>query len=190
MKLNYTILFIEDDKASLDDSIEELMEWDRTLNIIPSETGERLEVVLKNPLDMVVCDFNLGTEHFDGIDIIQRIRSINKYCKVIFYTGVEPQITRERFRDLLKYHICRYVVREELEDVITEEIKEGMDILSIIDRWLTYYDKDDADLSFLGSHFEEKKLSDIAVEVRKKSKLGQEFSKEFTTIMLNYMGLE
>ncbi len=184
MKLKYTILWIEDDETYLENRKEDLIEKDSSLNVILSTNGKDIEKNLDEPLDMVVCDYNLEDRSMTGIDIIKKIREKNKYCKVIFYTGYMDDIKLNELIELIKYNIYRFEERDNIEDVVFEEIGRGNEIISIIDRWLTYYDKNDETLSFLGDNFKEKRLSEIAKEVRLQTKQGQDFINELTKVIL------
>ena len=134
-----------------------------------------------------VCDYELRGNLKTGIDIIGYIRENNSYCKVLFYTGLLDTIAKEELIQLLHYNNCRFVERNDIDNEISEEIEEGITLLSIIDRWLIYYNRDDFQFTDMGDDFNEMTSNEIAHEVRCQSRKGIEFVRKLTRIMLTLL---
>jgi DNA-binding NarL/FixJ family response regulator len=184
---------VEDNQTFLEHRIEKLKEEIKNINIISSEDGikcndgRKIDEILQQPLDMAVLDYELSDSRETGISTVKKIRKSNKYCKLIFYTGLMDEIKKEELLELMDYNIYRFIDRNELKEILTKEIETGFDIISIIDRWLFYYDKDDFTFTELGDKFKDKRLSEIAREVRLQTSIGQEFVTELTKTIFNLL---
>lgn len=188
MEIN--IIWIEDDKDWQEGQEKELREEipDFELHVKHTKCGDNIESLLKNPVDFVLCDWRLKENNNNlAIDLVKRIRKNNRYCRIVFYSGFLDEIKKEQLFRLIRSNICRLVDREDLKDVVKEEIKSGLTIVAIIDKWLTYYGKDKEKFTFsvLGEEFRNKNIKRLVSEVRKGSPLGQKFTYEITKCMLS-----
>lgn len=193
MEIN--IIWIEDNQEWQENQERELKEEVQgfRLSVKYSKHGEKIENLLDDPVDFVLCDWRLKEKNNNNnlaVDLIKKVRNKNKYCRIIFYSGYLGNIEKEQLVELIKSNICRFVERKYLTDVVKEEISSGLTIVAIIDKWLTYFGRDKKKFTFsaLGEEFKDKDIRSLLSEIRKGSIIGQRFTRELTKFMLSMVG--
>jgi CheY-like chemotaxis protein len=99
MKLEYTILWIENDQFwfdSIEDDVRDILENERFIPEIRLEhDGSNILTLLKNnQWDLILVDYNLGKNKDKGDSIIEKIRN-NQFTSIIFYSQAGPEKLRQ-----------------------------------------------------------------------------------------------
>jgi CheY-like chemotaxis protein len=95
MKLEYRILWFDDDQDLVNDYKPDLERFLEELGFSPRIDhfldGRDLEKLLLRNYDLIMTDLNLG-EHETGQKLIEKIRSNQIYTEVLFYSGNDHEI--------------------------------------------------------------------------------------------------
>jgi two-component system chemotaxis response regulator CheY len=107
-----TILLVDDQRPArniLKNSLVDLKLF-RGYNFLEAENyNEALELVQEYPVDLVLLDWNLGTEK-TGLDILKEIRKIEK-CKQVPIIMVTSEIAKSNIIEALKAGANDYVLK-------------------------------------------------------------------------------
>ena len=141
MKIEYKVLWFEDQFESMEGYFERLQELVRSQGFIPefthrgnvTQTGiEELSYQLNNynPYDLIIFDCDLGAESSSGLDIAAGLRR-RIYTDMIFYSGKAPT----ELRKLLYEHkidgvfiVHRDNFYDEIEPIVDAHIKKMSDL--------------------------------------------------------------
>jgi len=104
-KLNYNILFIEDEQALREvfcDTLNKLYK-----KVFEASNGlEALDIFQNNKIDIVVTDINMP--NMDGIEFLRELRKIDQNCKIIILTAFT---NTEYLLDATELNITKYLVK-------------------------------------------------------------------------------
>lgn len=100
MRLKYKILWIENEKDWVDSIYDQIQEH---LSDLGFEFEKKLiakeeESVNYDEYDLILMDLNLA-EQPNGAELIERIRNLNVFTDIVFYSSVEIDILREKGRE-------------------------------------------------------------------------------------------
>jgi hypothetical protein len=133
MKLNYNILWIDDNHdylAGYKEDISDFLEKaGLNMEVTPLPNGDMLEKLIEsdsiNDFDMVLMDWNLGEEKARGDDLAQRIRS-KFYVEIVFYSAVETEELRVAIANKRVDGVYCASRTNDFLEVIKEVIKVGI----------------------------------------------------------------
>lgn len=104
-KLNYNILFIEDEQALREvfcDTLNKIYK-----KVFEASNGlEALDIFQNNKVDIVVTDINMP--NMDGIEFLKELRKIDQNCKIIILTAYT---NTEYLLDATELNITKYLVK-------------------------------------------------------------------------------
>lgn len=144
MKLEYKVLWFEDQFEHIEGDVERVKEYVRSFGFEPnfvhkdkisSSEIESLSAALDNynPYDLIIFDYDLGSGSETGLDIAHHLR--NKiYTDMVFYSG---QIPRELRRVLYEkevdgvFIVHRDDFYDDIERIIEDHIKRMSDINNV-----------------------------------------------------------
>lgn len=160
MKLNYTVLWIDDQPENSRDHIEGIghLLQDLGFNMITVEkkgfTEVELEALAKelavyNKYDLILFDYNLGERKKDGAEIAASLRQ-TIYTDMVFYSGgSSPKELLKKLSDEFVpgvFVVSRTNLGEDIEPIICDQVKRFCDLnsmrgvvldeMSVIDRLL------------------------------------------------------
>ena len=104
MKLTFSLLVVDDDPSSVDGEISELKDYlaengfdlDKETAIIVKERFKKLAETQGANYDLVMIDYNLGVEGFNGIDAVLQFKRLLPYTEMLFYSGTpEKELLKE-----------------------------------------------------------------------------------------------
>jgi len=143
MKINYEILWFEDQPEKLEHDLETIeqylsdsgfsMKIEMRKTLTDAEIDEIVERISKyNKYDMIVFDYDLGDSP-QGSEIARRLRA-EVYTDMVFYSGNEPQNLRKVLFDAKVdgvFIIDRADLAEQLEPILEDHIKKTCDVNGI-----------------------------------------------------------
>ena len=118
MKLEFSLLVVDDDPGGLNQAVKTLEEHleSKGFSLIsnyfskPSEEGLReLERGKGKNYDLVLIDYNLDDESIDGTEVARRLRLNLPYTDMVFYSGVPA---KDLHKELAKHGISGVHVEE------------------------------------------------------------------------------
>jgi len=144
MKLKYKILWFDDQPAEISSLVSGVKKHVGGLgfspeveikSVISHEEVDKLADTLDsyNPYDIIVFDYDLGSNSANGIDIAQALRS-KIYTDLIFYSGSGIASLREKlFRSEVDgvFLVGRHDFFNDIEPIIDDHIKKMSDINNI-----------------------------------------------------------
>ena len=99
MRLKYKILWIENEEDWVDSICDQIQEH---LSDLGFEFEKKLiakeESVNYDEYDLILMDLNLA-EQPNGAELIERIRNLNVFTDIVFYSSIEIDILREKGRE-------------------------------------------------------------------------------------------
>jgi len=141
MKLQYKILWFEDQFDEVQGDIERLEELIREYGFMPEvvrrnkvsdaeidSLSEHLDSY--NPYDIIIFDYNLGSDSTDGLSIAKKLRA-TIYTDMVFYSGVVPrELRRYLFENDVDgvFVVGRQNFYDDIEPIIEDHIKRMSDI--------------------------------------------------------------
>lgn len=171
MKINYNILWFEDVKSSFDAKkkiVKEIVE-DLGFNFPEPQNeknGQNIDKINFVKFDLIIVDLNLGREK--GSNLIEKIRQMDVYTEVIFYSSSGEQAVREEIKNHdIDGAYCTGRDNEDFEEkvkkVILTTIKKVQDVNNM--RGLVMAEVSDLDqkmLSIIKEYFDS--LTDVDKE--------------------------
>ncbi len=141
MKLQYKILWFEDQFGEVEGDIERLKALVREYGFLPeiirknkiSEDEIDLlsdKLYTYNPYDLVIFDYDLGTGSANGLSIATKLRA-TIYTDMVFYSGKVPDDLRKLlFDDKVDgvFIVHRPTLYDDIEPIIEDHIKRMSDI--------------------------------------------------------------
>lgn len=144
MKLEYKVLWFEDQFDEIEDDIARFQDLVREHGFIPiiqkrsSVTVEEIEEIAAqldtyNPYDLIIFDYNLGSGNADGVSIAKSLRS-KIYTDMIFYSGKVPDELRtllyeEKIDGVFIIHRDNFF--EDIQLLIEDHIKKMSDMNNV-----------------------------------------------------------
>lgn len=100
MRLKYKILWIENEKDWVDSIYDQIQEHlsDLGFELEKKLIAKEEESVNYDEYDLILMDLNLA-EQPNGAELIERIRNLNVFTDIVFYSSVEIDILREKGRE-------------------------------------------------------------------------------------------
>lgn len=100
MRLKYKILWIENEEDWVDSIYDQIQEH---LSDLGFEFEKKLiakeeESVIYDEYDLILMDLNLA-EQPNGAELIERIRNLNVFTDIVFYSSIEIELLREKGRE-------------------------------------------------------------------------------------------
>ena len=100
MRLKYKILWIENEADWVDSIYDQIQEH---LSDLGFEFEKKLiakeeESVIYDEYDLILMDLNLA-EQPNGAELIERIRNLNVFTDIVFYSSIEIELLREKGRE-------------------------------------------------------------------------------------------
>jgi len=90
-------------------------------NIIQAENGnEAVEIVMSQPVDLVICDWNMPEG--SGIDVLRTLRGDPRYKKLPFLM-LTAEAYRENVTAAVQAGVTEYVVKPFTSDVLIEKLE-------------------------------------------------------------------
>ncbi len=144
MKLEYKVLWFEDQFSEVEGDAERLAALIREYGFIPAfdhrdkiteDEIEQLALSLEehNPYDLIIFDYDLGGDSANGLNIASHLR--NKiYTDMIFYSGQVPKKLRKYLFDNEVdgvFIVHRDVFYDDIEPIIEDHIKKLSDLNNI-----------------------------------------------------------
>jgi len=143
MKINYEILWFEDQPDKLEHDLEAIrsylwesgfsMEVDMRKTLTNSDVDEIVDRISKyNKYDMIIFDYDLGNSP-KGSEIARRLRA-EVYTDMIFYSGKEPESLRKILFDTKVdgvFIVDRRDLAEQIEPILEDHIKKACDVNGI-----------------------------------------------------------
>jgi hypothetical protein len=144
MKLEYKVLWFEDQFSEVEGDVERLEALVREYGFIPEfdhrdriseQEIETLALSLEeyNPYDLIIFDYDLGGNSANGLNIAAHLR--NKiYTDMIFYSGQVPQQLRKYLFDSEVdgvFIVHRDVFYDDIEPIVEDHIKKLSDLNNI-----------------------------------------------------------
>lgn len=144
MKLEYKVLWFEDQFSEVEGDVDRLKSLVREYGFIPDfdhrdkiseQEIEALAVRLEeyNPYDLIIFDYDLGGNSANGLNIAAHLR--NKiYTDMIFYSGQVPHQLRKYLFDSEVdgvFIVHRDVFYDDIEPIIEDHIKKLSDLNNI-----------------------------------------------------------
>lgn len=141
MRLDYKILWFEDQKTNVLEVQESLrtrlsrlgfhlnVEWIKPSGELNSIIGQIKQNV--NDFDLILLDFDLGRQDFNGADIAKRLRRHNILTDIIFYSSVPPHTLRtSMYEHKVDGVFCvnRSNLQSESYEIITNRIRKILDL--------------------------------------------------------------
>tara|TARA_B100000700_G_scaffold325267_1_gene433594 strand:+ start:6782 stop:7678 length:897 start_codon:yes stop_codon:yes gene_type:complete len=141
MKIKYHILLFEDNYSSLGNFkgyLEGIL-YEQGFELDLSVIGENFhdEIIAisdklqnYNPYDLIICDYDLGSEEENGISIAERLRR-GVYTDIVFYSGAKPDglwesICERKVQGV--YVINRFQISDELGPIIDDHLRKITDL--------------------------------------------------------------
>lgn len=143
MKINYEILWFEDQPEKLEHDLEAIRDylWDSgfSMNVemrktlASDEIDDIVERISKyNKYDMIIFDYDLGSSP-KGSEIARRLRA-EVYTDMIFYSGKEPEGLRQILFETKVdgvFIVDRRDLADQIEPILEDHIKKACDINGI-----------------------------------------------------------
>jgi hypothetical protein len=144
MKLEYKVLWFEDQFSEVEGDVERLEALVREYGFIPEfdhrdriseQEIETLALSLEeyNPYDLIIFDYDLGGDSANGLNIAAHLR--NKiYTDMIFYSGQIPQQLRKYLFDKEVdgvFIVHRDFFYDDIEPIVEDHIKKLSDLNNI-----------------------------------------------------------
>lgn len=138
MKINYSILWFDDDKDFLDsldaDYINnEISSWGLIPNIIPVHTPEEFHKHRPfKDLDLIIVDLDLGTDE-NGATFINEVRDHQVYTEIIFYSAgggnnIWEQISTKRLEGVFVSNKTPGVIEDKVVKVAKQSVHKVLDL--------------------------------------------------------------
>lgn len=89
---------------------------DAEANFLEEELLKDIVEVMRSPWNLILVDYDYGQEDFNGLNVIDKIRSVRKHVDVILYSADQKSVIQN-------------VVGSNLKDMPTEEVVEGINRL-------------------------------------------------------------
>ncbi len=141
MKLEYKVLWFEDQFEYVDDAISSIEQFVREKGFLPEIerrtgiTGDEIDELAEkldgyNPYDLIIFDYDLGGASEDGLHIAGKLRN-TIFTDMIFYSG---KVSGELRKLLYENRVAGVVVvhrdtfYDDIETLIAETIQERTDI--------------------------------------------------------------
>ncbi|WP_151768675.1 hypothetical protein [Acinetobacter oleivorans] len=207
MRLDYKILWFEDQQNNVDEVEKGLstrlsrlgfnlkVEWTKPTNELNSTIGQIKSIV--NDFDLILLDYDLGKDNFNGADIAKKLRRSNFLTDIIFYSSASPHELRQFMFDQHVdgvFCINRNNLQSDSFDIIQNRIRKILDInhmRGIVMEVVSEFDEAINDLALtLESKIEipEKKDSIYTFIENKISKLGEKNCSQIKQIVKNENG--
>lgn len=143
MKINYEILWFEDQPDKLEHDLEAIrgylwesgfsMEVDMRKMLTDDDVDEIVDKISNyNKYDMIIFDYDLGGSP-KGSEIARRLRA-EVYTDMIFYSGKEPESLRKILFDTKVdgvFIVDRRDLAEQIEPILEDHIKKACDVNGI-----------------------------------------------------------
>ena len=143
MKINYEILWFEDQPDKLEHDLEAIrgylwksgfsMEVDMRKTLTDGDIDEIVDRISKyNKYDMIIFDYDLGNSP-KGSEIARRLRA-EVYTDMIFYSGKEPESLRRILFDTKVdgvFIVDPRDLAEQIEPILEDHIKKACDVNGI-----------------------------------------------------------
>lgn len=141
MRLDYQILWFEDQKNNVEEVAKGLstrlsrlgfnlkVEWIKPGNDLNNTFGSIKNIV--NNFDLILLDYDLGKDNFNGVDIAKKLRRSNFLTDIIFYSSASPHDLRKfMFDNHVDGVFCinRNNLQSESFDIIQNRIRKILDI--------------------------------------------------------------
>lgn len=141
MKLEYKILWFEDQFSEVEGDVRRLESLVREFGFIPEfdhrdkiseKEIEDLALSLEdyNPYDLIIFDYDLGGDSANGLNIAAHLRS-KIYTDMVFYSGQVPQKLRQYLFDSEVdgvFIVHRNVFYDDIQPIIEDHIKKFSDL--------------------------------------------------------------
>lgn len=143
MKINYEILWFEDQPDQLEHDLEAIraylsksgfsMEVDMRKTLTNNDVDKIVDKISKyNKYDMIIFDYDLGDSP-KGSEIARRLRA-EVYTDMIFYSGREPESLRKILFDTKVdgvFIVDRRDLADQIEPILEDHIKKACDVNGI-----------------------------------------------------------
>ena len=141
MRLDYKILWFEDQQNNVEEVEKGLstrlsrlgfnlnVVWTKPTDELNSTFGQIKNIV--NDFDLILLDYDLGKDKFNGADIAKKLRRSNFLTDIIFYSSASPHDLRQY---MFKQHVdgvfCinRNNLQSDSFDIIQNRIRKILDI--------------------------------------------------------------
>ncbi|EJD6672672.1 hypothetical protein M0K80_RS22265 [Providencia rettgeri] len=141
MRLDYKILWFEDQQNNVEEVEKGLstrlsrlgfnleVSWTKPSDELNSTIGQIKNIV--NDFDLILLDYDLGKDSFNGADIAKKLRRSNFLTDIIFYSSASPHDLRQYMFD---HHVdgvfCinRNNLQSDSFDIIQNRIRKILDI--------------------------------------------------------------
>lgn len=207
MLRKYKIVFIDDEEHIIDGimtAVNNLMSIKRGYEITHSVFKNKtdIESLPYIAADIVLFDCALGGAALDfdgeaetrfGIELMRRFRKSNKRTKIIFYSGTFSLTGTQCYdftnEEMLKFinelHIFKMIPKkvEDIENAIVEAIDELDSIIMSLEELKEEYHS----IGDFVVNDELYSISDLILELKKGSKVGEEFRRSVLKILMTYM---
>ena len=145
-------LLIIDDEKLIVERVSMLLE-DLADEVFTAYDGvEGFEVFQENNIDCIICDIKMP--RLNGVELIKKIREVNKEVPFIFYTG---HGSKELMMEVVKYGAFDFLDKpnlDHLEEVVerglklgvkgTSDLKDSSDFISEYQDMMKEFDEDDS----------------------------------------------
>ncbi|MGE4496430.1 MAG: hypothetical protein AB7E48_01010 [Deferribacterales bacterium] len=135
MRLNYKVLWLDDQIRSVNDEIEEVKTYINSKGFYPDFTTEStftrmyIEKQLSQPWNIIVFDYDTGNAEFSGLTAIDTVRRCEYYTEIVIYTTTQSNLDKIRteFKEGV-FSSLRDNVVEKVKTVIDLTLKKIMDV--------------------------------------------------------------
>jgi predicted DNA-binding protein/CheY-like chemotaxis protein len=141
MRLDYKILWFEDQQNNVEEVEKGLstrlsrlgfnlnVDWIKPASELNSTIGQIKNIV--NDFDLILLDYDLGKDSFNGADIAKKLRRSNFLTDIIFYSSASPHDLRQyMFNQHVDGVFCinRNNLQSDSFDIIQNRIRKILDI--------------------------------------------------------------
>lgn len=196
------ILIIDDDHGIIDtfNNIKRNIKKKQDIIIKPTLANTELELINKLNDESIIYDI-VFVDYFlektfgnkDGVEIIKKIREMNKLCKIVFFSGSFGKGTitfkhSDYFNFINKLKIDGIVLKtedEEIEEII-KETSDGINLFSSsLQKMIKDYDEISEKLYFKTSTGKKIDAKELIKEIERGTGIGKEFENIYHRTLLN-----
>jgi len=115
----YNVLVVEDEQISLE-MLQRILETNEKINTFTAKTGKQaLELFHKHRIDCTLLD--VGLPKMNGIEVLEKIKEINPYAKVIMQTSSSD---KETVKQSILLGAASYIVKPYEPEKILETLDD------------------------------------------------------------------